>query len=1008
MQFGILGPLEIRTETGTVDVAAAKQRSLLAVLISRAGDPITADGLIERVWHGDAPKAARKALAWHILQLRNLLGDRDLIRFAGGGYRLTAAPGRLDHVRFATLSAEAESLTETHPEQALSRLDEALALWRGEPYSDIVEGSPREHAARLLEQRLHVVERQAALRLRLGRHAELVPRLTGWLAEYPFQESLRGHLMLALYRSGRQADALEVYREGRRRSTTELGLEPGAALRELERRILGADPLLDPPERTEPVAAAPPRPAQLPSDTGAFTGRDAELAVIAEAFGRPRPGGTVVVAVDGMAGAGKTTVALKAAHGLADRFGDGQLFIDLHGFSPTSRPVSPEQALERLLRSLGVSSAAMPADVDDKAALWRSTLGDRRILVLLDNAVDERQVRPLLPGSPAQGVLITSRRRLAGLDDARLLSIGALPEPEASRMFVACAGLHGESVDPDAVRAVVTVCGGLPLALRIAAARVRRNPHRDVGVLVERLSRRHDALAELDLGDRSVSAAFQVSYDELPETARRVLRLTALLPGAGFGTEVVAALADLSVDEAARSLDTLTDVHLLEQRDDGRYGRHDLIGRFARLLLDRLESPEAREAALGRAIGHHLFHAHEAVTMIYGQPPHLPEPPRIDPRWRRDFPDTDAAIRWCEREEADVLALLEGLADSGRARDAWPLAACFAGYMFLYEYRRVLHDLASRLTESLRGDEGADFGFASMARITGICKVLRGDRREAADLFEAALRRWRHLGDPVGEASVLGNLGVLCHELGEFDRAVRLQRETIDLARRLDQPKTLASAHSHLGKALWLLGDLTEAVRQLRIAHDVFTGLGVRIGALAALNDMGAVYLAAGDPDEAAGCHRAAMRLAEQDDEVTGRVTAHLGLGRVHRATGRHTEAVVHHRRAAELSAVGGGAMHIGSLVELGVTEREAGDMSGSLRRLTEAIALAEPAGDHASLAKALRALGHWHLAHGDPDSAVVTLERAASLREALPPKDAAAIPAELADARRAQSEGNR
>ena len=616
MEFGVLGPLQVRSDGRPVQVGAPMQRTLLAALLLHANQVVAAEQLIDHLWDQAPPPSARSTLQNYILRLRRLLPERperaagQLLVTRVPGYLLQLRPGELDLDRFQRLVADARaSTTQGQTERAASLLRDALALWRGPPLCDVASETLRRlHLPRLEDQRLGALEARSDAELGLGLHAELTGELHGLVDEQPLRERFRAQLMLALYRCGRQAEALEVYRSTWRLLSDELGIQPGPELRRLEHAILREDPSLDLPATAapgHPPAAAISPPHQLPPAITDFTGRRQHLDELDRLL-EPGVDATAVVisAIAGTAGVGKTALAIHWAHRVRDRFGDGQLYVGLRGYAPTP-PMRSLDALAGFLHALGVPAEQVPLDLEEAAGLYRTLLADKRILVVLDNARSADQVRPLLPGSPRCLILVTSRDRLGGLvarDGARRLTLDVLPPEEAVGLLTRLLGAERVAAEPQAAEELAEVCGLLPLALRIAAANLADQPGQSIAGYLARL-RQGDRLAELSVDDdpqAAVRTAFDCSYAALEPAAQRLFRLLGLVPGPEFTPPAAAALAGAPTDHAATLLERLTTVHLVEPRGPDRFGFHDLLRLYAADRTHDEDSEPDRKAAAAR------------------------------------------------------------------------------------------------------------------------------------------------------------------------------------------------------------------------------------------------------------------------------------------------------------------------------------------------------------------------------------------------------------------------
>ncbi|GAA1936291.1 AfsR/SARP family transcriptional regulator [Kitasatospora viridis] len=607
MIFGILGPLLVEDSEGPRTLAAPKQRVLLASLLLRPNRVVPVADLLDRLWGEHHPASATATLHNHVARLRRSLGSEAgaRVRTRAPGYLVEILDDReLDLARFQELrTTAAAAAQEGDLHRAAALLRQALGLWRGNALSDVPAGEP--HAAdaeQLDELRLAVWQQRIEYDLAGGAGEALLPELRELLAAHPFQENLYGQLMRALYRSGRQADALDVFRKARAALLDELGVEPGPALQQLHESLLRQDPglagepavQLRPPQthgRPEPLRA----PLQLPPGVTDFTGRQEECAAVIAALTADGGHGPRIVAVSGQAGIGKTELALQTAWRLRAAFTDGVLFADLRG--RRHRPADPAEVLAAFARALGAPESAIPADPEACAALYHGLAAGRRLLVVLDDAADSSQVRPLLPG-PGSAVLVTGRRRLTGLAGAQLVDLGLLPQAEAAELFRRVAGRGFD--EPDAVAAITTWCGRLPLALRIAGARLAARPAWSVREIAERLADRRHRMDELRAEDMDVRASLMLSYTALPGPNARAFRLLALADAPTLPLPIAAAVLDLPQRGAERILEELVDAHLLTCPQPGCYAFHELPRLFGKELAAATETASERLAAVRR------------------------------------------------------------------------------------------------------------------------------------------------------------------------------------------------------------------------------------------------------------------------------------------------------------------------------------------------------------------------------------------------------------------------
>ncbi|MET9401783.1 BTAD domain-containing putative transcriptional regulator [Kitasatospora sp. NPDC002965] len=691
VQFGMLGPLSVRVDGGEREVPAPRQRVVLALLLINANRVVSVDRIAAAVWDGGRPPSAAATVRTYVMRLRQVLGGQAGRRIltSAPGYRIELDEDETDLGRFTAHRARAAAhIRAGELEPASAEYSAALELWRGEPLVDIPSRTLREVEGRYLhELRLQTVESRLDVDLALGRHAEIMPELWREVQESPLREALVSRLMLALFRAGRQSEALALFQLTRTALIDQLGAEPGPELREMQRRILAADdsagtdaPKADTagpePQRPGPYPGEPrrPRPAQLPAGPPELVGRSAKERELANRLLAELPTAAVTV-VTGSGGIGKSVLALRVAHGVRDRFGHGQLYADLGG---TENPAEPGEVLARFLTDLGVAAEAIPADPDQAALLYRSLTADRRVLVVLDDARGAAQVRPLLPGGRAGRVIVTSRDRLADLDGAHTILLEPLDEPASLELLGSIVGHRRVEAEPQAARSVVRRCAGLPLAVRIVGARYLGRPHWDLGRLAARLARSARLLDELRVGDLGVRIGLERDYRTLQRDAPRLPSLPD--PAAAFrmlgavGAEhtdarIAAVLLDCQVDTAEAVLETLADAHLLHARGCGRYHLDDLLRAYARERAEAEDPPERRAETLRRLLTCYLRMAEEQLATSVG---HGDAGPVRGPAFGPVFvpwapaPDchSDAEDWWCA-EQANLRSALELAATAG-------------------------------------------------------------------------------------------------------------------------------------------------------------------------------------------------------------------------------------------------------------------------------------------------------------------------------------------------------
>jgi DNA-binding SARP family transcriptional activator/tetratricopeptide (TPR) repeat protein len=942
VRFRVLGTLEVHSADGPCRLAAAKQRSLLAVLLLNVNQPVDIGRLVDALWPDGPPQTAPVALRTYVSALRRTLGlagRTELPRLATvpGGYQLHCAPADLDLLAFDDLVTQGRrALADGHPESGAERLRRALRLWRGRPFEDVVlDPGLRAELNRLDERRLVAQESWIESQLVLGHHEEVLAELRALVTAEPLREQLWAMWMLALHRSDRQAEALRAYGDIRRHLVRELGVEPSQPLRRLHEQILTGHPDLAAPERVAGGRhdnGAAPAPRQLPADIGTFTGREAELgrllALVAE-----RPAALVISAIDGMAGIGKTALAVHAAHRLADRFVDGQFFVDLHGFTEGVSPVDPADALDRMLRALGLPGEQIPHDLDARAALYRTRLAGKRMLILLDNAVSAEQVRPLLPGTPTCLVLITSRGRLA-VTDAEPLTLTALSTAEALDLLARTAGEGRLRTAPhDLLVTTVDLCGRLPLAIRLAAARLRARPNWPVEYLADRLRDGRRRLAELSAGGVSVLAAIDLSYRHLPAPEQRLYRLLSLHPGLDLDARAAGALADLPVQHAGELLDGLIDAHLLEEPRAGRYRFHDLIRAHAATTVSQVDSEEDRRAAYARLVGHYVNTASVAMDVAYPfDSAHRPGIRRLTGPIPA-FGDQARASAWLDTELTNLLTIaadecrhlsatlhrhlqirahhrhaialheraLQAARAAGYANDEL-MALCRLGEIHVHqaEYGQA----ADHFEQALKMARNNGNLTGELAALVGLGHVNRSNTRltVAAEQFGRALGLARATGDDTRQLAALRGLGTTYRELVQYDEAADLFGQALDIARATGNRSGELDTLWGLGHVRWMQGRRDEAAHCHEQVLDIARATGNRAGELRALVGLGYVNLFQDRYEPAAGYYEQILRLAPELDDRNCQFEALYGLSLVHRATGRAEQAITHSREALDIA----------------------------------------------------------------------------------------------------------
>jgi DNA-binding SARP family transcriptional activator/tetratricopeptide (TPR) repeat protein len=983
MQFGVLGPLRVTGSSGEpVMVSAARLRVLLAVLLWRANQPVPVDELAELVWGGAPPAGAAGALRALVMRLRRVLG------LSIGGRIITRAPGyvievsgdELDASRFETLSnAAGAAVRAGRWPEATQAAAEALELWRGTPLADASSEVLRDAWLPHLEQvRVQALEWRFEAGLHEGCHERLIPELREVSGRHPLRERFHAQLMLALAGAGRQAEALAAYQEARRVLVGELGVEPGPELRGLRERILAGDAALAAPSPA-PGEPRPVVPRQLPAGVRSFAGRQAELAVLrglAEQAGQAAgAGGTVVIsAIDGMAGVGKTALAVHAAHRLAGEFPDGQMFIDLHGYTEGDQPRTPADALDWLLRALGVPAQRIPQDTEERAALYRQRLAGSRTLVVLDNAASEAQVRPLLPGSAGCLVLITSRRHLKGLDDAHVLSLDVLPPTDAIALLREVAGPERIAAGDPVLAEIAGLCGHLPLALRIAAALLRHRPAWTPEHLAGLLRDRRHRISALSDGERDLGAVFDMSYRGLTCVAQDLFRSLGPVPGPDVDAYAAAALAGTDAAIAARSLEELTDHNLLIQQAPGRYRLHDLIRLHARALADS-DSLPGRDRALDRLLDYYQRTAARADAVIARRPPPFLADPA--PAHAPALAEPEPALAWLRTERPNLMAALHYAAGRGQHQR---LIALDAGLDTLlrtdgpWTQAIALHAAAATAARSL-GDQSSR---ADALMRLGNVRGLTGDFPGAVDDLEQALRLYRELGHRLGQADALTRLGDVRILTGDFPAAALDLREALRLSRDLGERSGQAHALIRLGKLSRLIGDFPRAVRDLEQALCLYRELGYRLGQATALSRLGDVRILTGDFPGAARDQEMALGLYRDVGDQMGQGCALALLGQVRLLAGDHPGAARQLEAAVDLfRRIGARGNEAWALNHYAAVIAATGEHPRACAIYRDALRLARETRQPDDEALALEGIGECQLQAGETEAGIAHLNLA-------------------------------
>ncbi|MBR7838241.1 tetratricopeptide repeat protein [Actinospica durhamensis] len=1001
MRFDVLGPLQVRADDGSVvDVRGSMRRALLAALLLNAGSVVSADRLSQCLWGDRQAGSSATPLYNQVMRLRQSLGaEGERIKALPPGYLIEIGPGELDVAEFERLcSAGWRALTEGEWEAAASQCAAALALWRGEPLADVSNAALYQPwLLRIGQLRLQATEWRITADLNCGRYEELIPELSDLVHAFPLREALHESLMLALARSGRQAEALAAYQDARRLLVAELGIEPGASLRQLHQLILSGDAaVLAAPagvastagtastastSGARPSAPGDRTPNQLPADVRTFTGRGRELerllAEADEARQGTEAGMVVISAIDGMAGIGKSALAIHAAHRLGEWFPDGRLFVDLRGFTPDQDPMTPEEALGYLLRSLDVAPRQIPRDLGERAAYYRSRLAGTKTLILLDNAANSAQVRPLLPGAPGCLVLITSRAVLSGLDDASLLSLDALPDEDAIALLHKVAGPgRGPEGDP-AIAELIALCGNMPLPIRIAAASLRHPGAPQIAALVAQLRDGAGRLERLRDDERNLTALFDASYGSLDAGEQHMFRCIARVPGPDVDVYAAANLAGLDLPAARRVLESLLDQNLLVQHAADRYRMHDLLRSYA-TGLEGAELAAQYEAARGRLLDYYLCAADAAVRHLdptrtgkAGPGPAASQTPVLSAR--------ADALAWMQTEQANLVAAV-GLAAATDPLRAIALVGCMGPFLLLHgpwTQAAALHRKAADLAAGLGERELEAEALFRLARIMNVS----GQLPVAAHLCEQALERYAEVGALGGQANALCELGRIKHVGGDLSTAAELIERAVAIFRDTEDLQGEATALIELGRVRQLFGQAEVVVGLLQRALELLRRTGYRLGEANTLIDLAYALMIAGGYAQAAEYAGQAQAIYQSQESAHGEANA-LGLrGQILVWLGDHEAAGALYQRKLEIDVkIGfrqGEAIALWGLGHVGLA---AGDLAEAAGLFQRSYAIFEEGGYALGQADALHGLARTRSASGDHDGAATILERSLAM----------------------------
>ena len=908
LRLQVLGPLAAWRDGAAVPLGGPGRRVVLGLMALTPDTLLHRAAIIDVLWPSNPPANAVSLVQAHVSRLRQALDpgppareDGPALLSAGSSYRLRVGPGQLDLLSFRQLAAAAHIACSRGDHGAACDLyEQALGLWRGEPLADVdlLRGHPA--VIELGRQRSETVIEYAQAASAAGQHRQVLALLFELAAREPLNERAQEQLMLALAGSGRQAEALAVYHDVRRRLDEELAMLPGPDLAEAHLRVLRQDipaakaaavavtsGAVAAPGRTTP---APPVPRQLPAAPALFVGRASELSAL-NGLLDAAAGTVVITAMSGTAGVGKTALALRWARQVAQEFPDGQLYVNLRGFDPSGTPVLPAEGVLWFLDALGVAPARIPPGIEARAGLYRSLVAGQRLLIVLDNARDVDQVRPLLPGAPGCLVLVTSRSRLAGLavgEGAHLMTLDMLTQQEARQLLVGLLGQQRAAAEPRAVDELIGLCARLPLALAVAAARAGFQ----LAALAAELHDAADRLDVLDAGDPAscVRAVLSWSYQSMRAPAARMFRLIGVHAGPDISAPAAASLAGIGLPQARRDLAELTSAHLLTEHSPGRYAFHDLLRAYAADQAAAIDTGEARRAAIRRVLDHYL-HTARAADRLLNPARDLIAPAACVAGALPEQPgDYEQAMAWFKAEHQVLLAAVSLAADTGQAPLSWQIPWALVDYL---EFSGHWHDWIATQQTGLAAARrlGDRAGEARCCRGLGCAYSRMGRDQDAHAHLSQALGLFCRAGDRIGEARTHQDLSWLFDRQGRPDQALHHDRLALRLYRQEGHRAGQANALNAIGWLHTLLGHHQQALDYCGQALAMHRALGNRRGQAATWDSLGYAHHHLGQLTEAITCYRRSLIVFRQLADRSNQAEILTHLGDTHRAAGHPHQA---------------------------------------------------------------------------------------------------------------------
>lgn len=1025
MEFRVLGPIELWSAGSQCELGPTRARCVLAILMLTPRTIVPTDVLIDRIWDTEPPPKARESLAVYITRLRASLRTAvgESVRLVGRsrGYELDVDPDVVDLHQFRRLRRQADALAGNgDADHAALLLREADRLWRGQPFAGIRGDWMARMRASLEEERRAAILKRVECELDLGRHADMVGELGNLLAQYPLDEAFIAHQMTALYGSGRAAEALSLYRDTRSQLIDEQGTEPGPALAELHQRMLSHDPELAStagftgPSRQLSRAAAP---DTLPPEMVDFVGRDEELSLL---MAEPGDGPRIRI-IEGMAGVGKTALAVHAARTVAGQYPDGTFYLNFQTHDPGLPSLDAAEALHRLLRMLSAPATRIPDAIGERTALLRAQLSRRRAIVILDDAAEPDQIRPLLPSSGQSLILITTRRRLSGLAGTHGLTLDVLPIADAIALFQRIAG-QSRANDEEAAATAVQLCGRLPLAIQLAAGRLAHDYPPRLADLVVELSQ--TPVRTADAASSQVMSAFDVSYRSLEPDHQQFFRRLGMSPCAAISQQAAAALGGVSLAEAQQALAALLDHHLLTRAPGNQFRFHDLIREYAAVRAAREDPRAEQRRAIGRLLDYYLANADQADRVLHPFRRPMRVPATHQPTASVALATQDAAAGWLETEWRNILQAAQYAGRHEWKQKCADLIHVLGGFLEVsanWDEAIAAHTLALQASRDLVDPKRvarASLELSEVSQQTG--------RHEAAlPLAEEAAEIYRSLGDRRGEAEALDQIGLAHQRAGRSRESLAYFSEARARYGDTADHHGVATTLSHSGIAAWQLGRYPDAMENLRDALLLYQGAGDRRGEAKTLNNLGrvqlnfgyhrdaldgyqkslaifreiggaqneailyhnigAVYYYKGSYDDGLAGYRRALAIYREIGDLPNEAAVLNDIGALYQSAECYDEALICHDKAKEIAEeVGNLPQQVTALRGIAGVRRGGGQFGEAFDLYHTALKLAREIGDPYEEAKILEGIAETTLSTLRPDAARIVFRQALDIFERL------------------------